>query len=78
MIHQPLGGVQGQASEIEIHAREILRLREELNGVLAYHTGQPIEVIGQDTDRDNFMSAEAAKAYGLIDEVLTRPSSAKK
>ncbi len=78
MIHQPLGGVQGQASEIEIHAREILRLREELNGVLAYHTGQPIEVIAQDTDRDNFMSAEAAKTYGLIDEVLTRPSSAKK
>lgn len=78
MIHQPLGGVQGQASEIEIHAREILRLREELNGVLAYHTGQPIEVIAQDTDRDNFMSAEAAKAYGLIDEVLTRPSSSKK
>ena len=78
MIHQPLGGVQGQASEIEIHAREILRLREELNGVLAYHTGQPIEVIAQDTDRDNFMSAEAAKAYGLIDEVLTRPSSARK
>ena len=78
MIHQPLGGVQGQASEIEIHAREVLRLREELNGVLAYHTGQPIEVIAQDTDRDNFMSAEAAKAYGLIDEVLTRPSSAKK
>ena len=75
MIHQPLGGVQGQASEIEIHAREILRLREELNGVLAHHTGQPIEVIAQDTDRDNFMSAEAAKAYGLIDEVLTRPSS---
>lgn len=77
MIHQPLGGVQGQASEIEIHAREILRLREELNGVLAHHTGQPIEVIAQDTDRDNFMSAEAAKAYGLIDEVLTRPSSSK-
>ena len=78
MIHQPLGGVQGQASEIEIHAREILRLREELNGVLAYHTGQPIEIIAQDTDRDNFMSAEAAKAYGLIDEVLTRPSSTEK
>ena len=78
MIHQPLGGVQGQASEIEIHAREILRLREELNGVLAHHTGQPIEVIAQDTDRDNFMSAEAAKAYGLIDEVLTRPSASKK
>ena len=78
MIHQPLGGVQGQASEIEIHAREILRLREELNGVLANHTGQPIEVIAQDTDRDNFMSAEAAKEYGLIDEVLTRPSLAGK
>ena len=78
MIHQPLGGVQGQASEIEIHARERLRLREELNGVLAHHTGQPIEVIAQDTDRDNFMSAEAAKEYGLIDEVLTRPSLAGK
>ena len=78
MIHQPLGGVQGQASEIEIHAREILRLREELNGVLPHHTGQPIEVIAQDTDRDNFMSAEDAKAYGLIDEVLTRPSSTEK
>ena len=78
MIHQPLGGVQGQASEIELHAREILRLREELNGVLAHHTGQPIEVIAQDTDRDNFMSAEDAKAYGLIDKVLTRPSSTEK
>lgn len=78
MIHQPLGGVQGQASEIEIHAREILRLREELNGVLAYHTGQPIEAIAQDTDRDNFMSAEDAKRYGLIDEVLTRTSSTEK
>ena len=78
MIHQPLGGVQGQASEIEIHAREILRLREELNGVLAHHTGQPIEVIAQDTDRDNFMSAEDAKCYGLIDEVLTRPDKASK
>ena len=74
MIHQPLGGVQGQASEIEIHAREILRLRDELNGVLAHHTGQPIEVIAKDTDRDNFMSAQDAKDYGLIDEVLTRSS----
>ena len=74
MIHQPLGGVQGQASEIEIHAREILRLREELNGVLAHHTGQPMDVIAKDTDRDNFMSAQDAKDYGLIDEVLTRPS----
>ena len=78
MIHQPLGGVQGQASEIEIHARELLRLREELNGVLAHHTGQPIEVIAQDTDRANFMSAEDAKRYGLIDEVLTRTSSTEK
>lgn len=73
MIHQPLGGVQGQASEIEIHAREILRMREELNGLLASHTGQTMEVIARDTDRDNFMSATAAKEYGLIDEVLTRP-----
>ena len=78
MIHQPLGGVQGQASEIEIHAREILRLREELNGVLAHHTGQPIEVIAQDTDRDNFLSAQDAKSYGLIDEVLIRPAQASK
>ncbi len=78
MIHQPLGGVQGQASEIEIHAREILRLREELNGVLAHHTGQPMDVIAKDTDRDNFMSAQDAKDYGLIDEVLTRPSKTSK
>ena len=78
MIHQPLGGVQGQASEIEIHAREILRLREELNGVLAHHTGQPIDVIAKDTDRDNFMSAQDAKDYGLFDEVLTRPSKTSK
>lgn len=70
MIHQPLGGFRGQASDIEIHAREILKMREELNGVLAKHTGQPIERIQQDTDRDNFMDAEAAQAYGLIDEVL--------
>lgn len=72
MIHQPLGGVQGQASEIEIHAREILRMREELNGILASRSGQDIEVVARDTDRDNFMSAQAAVEYGLIDEVLTR------
>ena len=72
MIHQPLGGVQGQASEIEIHAREILRMREELNGILASRTGQDIEVVARDTDRDNFMSAQDAVEYGLIDEVLTR------
>ena len=78
MIHQPLGGVQGQASEIEIHAREILRMREELNGVLASHSGQDIEVVAKDTDRDNFMSAQDAVAYGLIDEVLERPVPTKK
>ena len=72
MIHQPLGGVQGQASEIEIHAREILRMREELNGILASRSGQDIEVVARDTDRDNFMSAQNAVEYGLIDEVLTR------
>lgn len=76
MIHQPLGGVQGQATEIEIHAREILRMREELNGILASHTGQPLDVIKRDTERDNFMTAKAAKAYGLIDEILTRPDDA--
>ena len=72
MIHQPLGGVQGQASEIEIHAREILRMREELNGILASRSGQDIEVVARDTDRDNFMSAQDAVEYGLIDAVLTR------
>ena len=72
MIHQPLGGVQGQASEIEIHAREILRMREELNGIPAARSGQDIEVVARDTDRDNFMSAQDAVEYGLIDEVLTR------
>ena len=72
MIHQPLGGVQGQATEIEIHAREILRLREELNGILSRHSGQPIEKIRQDTERDNFMTAEQALQYGLIDCILSR------
>lgn len=71
MIHQPLGGFQGQASDIEIHAREILSIREKLNKVLSRHTGQPIEVIQQDTDRDNFMSANDAVQYGLVDKVLT-------
>jgi ATP-dependent Clp protease protease subunit len=75
MIHQPLGGFQGQASDIEIHAREILLIREKLNGILAHHTGQPLEKIGDDTERDNFMSAETSKEYGLIDEVLShRPA----
>ncbi len=71
MIHQPLGGFQGQASDIEIHAKEILNIKERLNGVLAQHTGQPMDVIARDTDRDNFMSAQAAMDYGLIDKVLT-------
>lgn len=77
MIHQPLGGVQGQATEIEIHAREILRLREELNGILAKHSGQSLETIKNDTERDNFMTAQMAKAYGLIDHILTRNELAK-
>ena len=72
MIHQPLGGFQGQATDIDIHAREILKIREELNGVLAHHTGQTLEQISKDTDRDNFMDAEAALKYGLIDEVLAK------
>ena len=70
MIHQPLGGFQGQATDIDIHAREILRMRVTLNGLLAKHTGQPIEKIAQDTERDNFMTAEMAQAYGLVDKVL--------
>lgn len=72
MIHQPLGGFQGQASDIEIHAREMLATRERLNRILALHTGQPIEKIQIDTDRDNFMSGEDAVNYGLIDKVLTK------
>ncbi|MNZ50772.1 ATP-dependent Clp protease proteolytic subunit [compost metagenome] len=72
MIHQPLGGFQGQASDIEIHAREILTIRERLNRILAAHTGQPIDVIARDTDRDNFMSAEEAVNYRLIDQVLSK------
>jgi len=74
MIHQPLGGARGQASDIEIQAREILYLKERLNNLLADHTGQPVENISRDTDRDNFMSAEDAKAYGLIDQVLLKRS----
>lgn len=74
MIHQPLGGFQGQATDIDIHAREILKIREQLNRLLAHHTGQTIETIDNDTDRDNFMGADEAKAYGLIDEVLTNRS----
>ena len=74
MIHQPLGGFQGQASDIEIHAREILSIRERLNEMLARHTGQPIDRIEKDTDRDNFLSATAAVEYGLVDKVLTSRS----
>ena len=73
MIHQPMGGFQGQATEIDIHAREILKIRERLNEIMARHTGQPLERISQDTERDYFMSADEAKRYGLIDEVITRP-----
>jgi ATP-dependent Clp protease protease subunit len=71
MIHQPWGGVEGQASDISIHAREILRMREDLNQILSNHTGQPLTRIEQDTDRDRFMSSFEAKEYGLIDEVIT-------
>ncbi|MCK9619059.1 MAG: ATP-dependent Clp endopeptidase proteolytic subunit ClpP [Methylobacter sp.] len=71
MIHQPLGGFQGQASDIDIHAREILSIREKLNKILSDHTGQPIEKVQQDTDRDNFLSANDAVSYGLIDQVLS-------
>lgn len=74
MIHQPLGGYQGQASDIDIHAKEILKIRKELNTILADHTGQDIKTIEKDTDRDNFMDAETAKSYGLIDEVLDKRS----
>jgi len=72
MIHQPLGGFQGQATDIEIHTKEILDARDRLNKILSHHTGQPIDKIKIDTDRDNFMSGEQAKAYGLVDQVLDR------
>jgi len=78
MIHQPAGGAQGQASDIEIHAREILTLRERLNQILAKHTGQPLTQIEKDTDRNFFMSAEDAVKYGIVDEVLTRKWERKK
>ena len=70
MIHQPLGGFSGQASDIDIHAKEILKIREKLNAKLAHHTGQTIKRIAKDTDRDRFMDAEESKSYGLIDDVL--------
>lgn len=76
MIHQPLGGFQGQASDFEIHAREILSIKEKLNRLMAQHTGQDYETVARDTDRDNFLSATEAKEYGLIDAVLTNRSDA--
>ncbi|MGI6262175.1 MAG: ATP-dependent Clp endopeptidase proteolytic subunit ClpP [Acutalibacteraceae bacterium] len=70
MIHQPMGGAQGQASDVKIHAEHILRIREKLNGILAENTGRPLEEIARDTERDNFMTAEQAAAYGLVDKVI--------
>ena len=76
MIHQPLGGFQGQASDIEIHAKEILYLKDKLNNILSTHTGQTIDKVSQDTDRDNFLNAKEAMSYGIIDEILeSRPTS---
>lgn len=77
MIHQPLGGFQGQATDIEIHAKEILLIREKLNKILADHTGQDLENIGKDTDRDNFMSAQESMEYGLIDQVIEQRQAAE-
>ncbi len=77
MIHQPLGGFSGQASDFDIHAREILKMRDRLNQILAHHSGQSVEKVASDTDRDNFMGAEEAKTYGIIDAVLTTRESIK-
>ena len=77
MIHQPLGGAQGQSTDIQIQAREILRIRETLNEILSCHTGQSVKKLTEDTERDNFMSALEAKKYGLIDEVIIRPQEGK-
>lgn len=78
LLHQPMGGFQGQATDVEIQAKEILRLREELNRILMYHTGRPLEQIAKDTERDFYMSGEQAKEYGLIDEVIYSRDSRKK
>ena len=78
MIHQPLGGAQGQSTDIQIQAREILRIRETLNEILSRHTGQSVKKLTEDTERDNFMSALEAKKYGLIDEVIIRPQEEKR
>jgi ATP-dependent Clp protease protease subunit len=77
MIHQPWGGVQGAASDIHIQAKEILRLKDELNKIIAFHTGQPLDKVVQDTDRDYFMSAEEARDYGLVDKVVQNPLEVK-
>jgi ATP-dependent Clp protease protease subunit len=77
MIHQPLGGFQGQATDIEIHAKEILKLKERMNEMMAKHTGQPLEKISDDVERDYFLTAEEARDYGLVDEVLVSRPDAK-
>jgi ATP-dependent Clp protease protease subunit len=78
MIHQPLGGAQGQATDIEIHARRIIHIKKKLNKILSENTGQPIQRIADDTERDRFMDADEAKAYGIIDEVIYRKTQAPK
>lgn len=78
MLHQPLGGTEGSASDISIHAREILRIRDVLNAILARHTGKSVETVAKDSDRDNFMTAEEAKAYGLVDEVIVSRKEPKR
>jgi ATP-dependent Clp protease protease subunit len=78
MLHQPMGGFHGQATDIEIHAREILKMKETLNKILSFHTGQPLEKIQADTDRDFFMSGEEAKEYGIVDEVINSIKSRRK
>jgi ATP-dependent Clp protease protease subunit len=75
MIHQPSGGARGQATDIRIHAENILRIKKRLNEILAENTGRPYEEVERDTERDNFMTAEEAKAYGLVDDVITKPQS---
>lgn len=78
MIHQPLGGFQGQASDVEIHAREMLRVKKEVNHILSHHTGQDLKTVERDTDRDNFMISEQAKEYGIIDDILERRAPVEK
>ena len=78
MIHQPLGGAQGQSTDIQIQAREIQRIRDVINDIIVNATGKTLEEVNNDTERDNFMTAEEAKAYGLVDEVITRPKKSKK